>query len=398
MTLKEFNDYLAKFNKSAGSYTRKELYEIGNIYKQVSKKEKNWNDLVKILGVNQSGSNFRQWIYDQTKRKKFGLEDTTEVTPHELTEFEKLYIQQTQTRDANNSYRRSLRDEARIESFKKTITDSVGLLAKLPKVAYTGQKQAKTTTEAVLLISDLHLGVNCNNLYNVFNEKVAAERLGKLVKDTIKYCKTMGVTQLNVLNLGDLVAGIIHPTIRLEQEFDVVEQVMKAAELISDCLNKLQEAAPVITYRSVTDNHARAIANKNEHIEKENFCKIIDWFIEERLKHTNIKFMHDNVDDSMGKFTLLNGKNVMFEHGHCTKPSFAFQAFMGATREWIDYIFMAHLHNPAEHSFQNCKVFINGSIVGTDSYANDKRLYTDPTQKLVIFEGDNVFDININLK
>lgn len=399
MTLKAFNEYLSKFNKDldTDTYTRKDLYQIGKMYKQVNRKERNWDNLVKVLNIGQTGQNFRQWIYDQTKHNKFGLENDTEVSNDNLTEYEKLYIKQTQVRDASNAYRRSLRDEARISSFKATITDSVKLLANLPKVSYIGQKQANNTNEAVLLISDLHLGVDCNNLYNKFNEQIAAERLSKLVTDTIHYCKTMKVEKLNVLNLGDLVAGIIHPTIRLEQEFDVVEQVMKAAELIAECLNNLQQAAPIVTYRSVTDNHARVIANKNEHIEKENFCKIIDWFIEERLKHTNIKFMHDNVDDSMGKFTLLNGKKVMFEHGHCTRPNFALQAFMGATREWIDYIFMAHLHNPAEHNFQNCKVFTNGSIVGTDSYANEKRLYTEPTQKLVIFENNNVIDININL-
>ena len=72
---------------------------------------------------------------------------------------------------------------------------------------------------------------------------------------------------------------------------------------------------------------------------------------------------------------------------------------MGLIRRIPDYIFMAHYHNSSEHTFQNCKVYVNGSIIGTDTYAFEKRLFTEPEQKLLIFNEDNdVINININLK
>ena len=43
------------------------------------------------------------------------------------------------------------------------------------------------------------------------------------------------------------------------------------------------------------------------------------------------------------------------------------------------------------------RVFCNGSIVGTDDYAASKRLYTKPSQMLLVFDGDNVVHYSINL-
>ena len=65
--------------------------------------------------------------------------------------------------------------------------------------------------------------------------------------------------KLNVLNLGDLIEGIINMNARVESEIDSSQQIIFASELLAEVLNKLQEAAPVITYRDVVDNHSRAI-------------------------------------------------------------------------------------------------------------------------------------------
>ena len=47
-------------------------------------------------------------------------------------------------------------------------------------------------------------------------------------------------------------------------------------------------------------------------------------------------------------------------HGHEDKKSSVMQDMVGLTREFPDYILMAHYHNSAEHTFQGTKVFISG--------------------------------------
>ena len=43
------------------------------------------------------------------------------------------------------------------------------------------------------------------------------------------------------------------------------------------------------------------------------------------------------------------------------------------------------------------KVIINGCVCGVDQYAYSKRLFGKPEQTLLIFEGNDMIDVNINL-
>jgi len=172
---------------------------------------------------------------------------------------------------------------------------------------------------------------------------------------------------------------------------------MQAGELLAQALVKLQEAAPEVIYRSCTDNHSRFTPDKNQHLEKESWCKLIDWFLTVRLQSTNIKMVNDNLSDSLGKFYLMNGKTVMFAHGHLDKPNSSFQNFIGATEEYVHYVLLGHYHCEKTKYFQNMKVLINGSICGTDPYAESIRKYTKPAQTLLVFDDDNLINYSINL-
>jgi len=108
-------------------------------------------------------------------------------------------------------------------------------------------------------------------------------------------------------------------------------------------------------------------------------------------------FPNDNIDAGVGMFKV-NGKTFMFAHGHEDKKSSVVQDMIGLTNEWVNCIFLAHYHNAAEHTFQNCKVYVNGSIMGTDTYAYGRRLFSEPEQKLLVFDGNNIIDINVRLK
>ena len=286
-----------------------------------------------------------------------------------------------------NSYRKNIRDEARIQNLKELIVESISKLpnlpqVKCPKVTSTGKKKA------VLMLSDLHIGVNCDNFYNTYNVDVAAYRLSKLARDTIQYCNEMNVTELNVCNLGDMIHGLIHINARLEQQMDTVEQVMTAAELLSGFLTQLDSQTFRVVYRSCTDNHSRIVADKNQHIEKDNLYRIIDWYLVERLKGTDIEFKFDNLDAGIGMFKLFD-RNIVFVHGHEDSIDKMMQNMVGATGQVIDYALMGHFHSEKMKSYQGFKVYVNGSIVGTEQYALSKRLFSRPTQTLLIFQAND---------
>ena len=112
--------------------------------------------------------------------------------------------------------------------------------------------------------------------------------------------------------MGDDIHGIIHTNARVQQETDAVTQTMVAAEIIAEALNKLTKAAPEVYYKSCSDNHSRMSPNKEESIQEESLSRFVDWMLQERLKDKSILFVEDNLDHSLGKFTLLNGKKVVF--------------------------------------------------------------------------------------
>lgn len=396
ITVEEFQTYIDSFHKEKGQYTIEELLQIGVMFKSLPVKKRNWASLHQLLGIyNFSAEAYRHRVERYIRCNPDKIEPNIEGDI-----FRNDYLEKQKVRDWYNAYRRDIRQESRIENLVDEIKLTVDKLKNLPVIKYESKDDVILDKEAVLLLSDLHIGVDCNNYYNSYNQNIAKERLEKLLNETIDYCRSNHVTRLNILNLGDMIAGLIHTNARIEQQMDVAEQVMVAAEYISQFLNELQKGVPEVTYRSVYDNHSRLVANKNEHIEKEQLSKIIDWFIKERLKETNILFYDNDIDGGIGTLTLNNGQKMIFAHGHQDGRNSSYQNFIGLTQQWVDYICLAHYHNPASKDFQGCKVFINGSIVGTEQYAFGKRLFTKPSQKLLIFRKDSktVQDIDINLE
>ena len=410
----KFLEYVEKFNKQPGEYTEDELVDIGIFHQSLEKWEKNWNDVADMLGVkDRTGDQFRKWILWKRYQKGMVeknprvLSDKTidEVTQEDVTgslqeQTQALAKERMRLRDERTSFNKTLRNEARLERFIQTIQDVAKTYAPLPAVVNTTFSKELPSCEAVYGLADLHIGPVIENCINNYNYEEAVNRVNKIAEDVIYYCQLHNVHTLHFINMGDLIAGLIHPTIRLEQEFDVIDQVVKAAELVAEMLNTLQQAAPVVTYRSVVDNHARLMPDKHQHIELENLNRIIDIFVKDRLEgKSNIQFMDDNLDIGIGRFVLENGKKLYFMHGHEDKKTSVVQDLMGLTHEFPDYILMAHYHNSAEHTFQGAKLFISGSVIGTDSYAFGKRLFNQPEQKLLIFDSrNNVVDIDVRCK
>lgn len=427
MTLKEFEEAIDSIDvdqRDDGRYTRDEIYDLGCKFIDMTQAEKRqfggWDKLVEILQpldkngeVMKKGDTLRVWIKSTRYAKDEMVRDERLIsgkTIDDITfeEFENqteaikqnLYKQQVKTRDVMNSYRRSLRDDARVEYMNDIIKESVLKLQDLPMIQFNSTEDIDNNAEAIMLFSDLHIGLEVNNFFNVYNVEIAKKRVAKYVDDTIYLCKKNNVKRLNILNLGDLINGNLRTTARIENNEDVIEQVITASEIMSEALNKLQEAAPEVIYRSCSDNHSRVTPNFKENIEKENYFRLIDFYLEARLKDSNIQFCHDNLDIDLGLFELMNGKKAVFAHGHRENINTVVQGFMGAVRGYIDYVFVGHFHESKMKSFQGVKVFVNSSICGSDNYAQSKRLYGTAEQTLLIINGtiESVNHINLDIK
>ena len=211
ITRQEFDSYIESFNKKPGEFTKDEIYEIGVKHKQLCNLDKDWNALVLRLGWTKSTEYLRCWIKRRQKadgtlpKAKITEEAIQNITKEDLVdEKQELIKQRTRVREEWSQYRKLLRDDSRVDSFKDSLAEAINNLPNLPKINYNGY-YADSNSEAILMLSDLHIGVKCDNFYNTYNTEVASQRLTKLVKSTIEYCKLAKVNTLNVVNLGDLI-------------------------------------------------------------------------------------------------------------------------------------------------------------------------------------------------
>lgn len=403
MTKQQFIDYVAKFKKNPGEFTRDEIYLIGTYHKTLPQADKSWDWVKDITGWEGTKESLRSFIKDSHRRDMKGLQpaEPSKESAEEDSyreKIESLYKEKIKIRDYRNDFNKDLRVEARLEELKDVMIEAAKALPELPLIKCDRSLASSKQSSAILVLSDWHIGQVSDNFYNKYDETIAKERLKLIIKKAIKYCSYHKVSTLHVLNLGDLIEGYINLDARIQQTRDVCDQVMLSAEYMAEALAELQQAAPVITYRSVLDNHARFHQDKKQAIPSENFNRLVDWFIKERLKGSHIQFMDDNLSPTFGRFALENGMKVAFAHGHEPKDrkEHTLQTMVGALREWTDVVIYGHLHNPAEHVYQNMRVFYNGSLCGVGTYPMSLGLFTEPSQKLLIFDNKDFLNLDLS--
>ena len=93
MTKQEFYEFIDSFKKNPGEYTSEEVYEIGKVHKALSMQDRNWGELVKILGLNKTGNALRKYVayhMNLDEKQKETLEEFDENTTDNSQEITKV--------------------------------------------------------------------------------------------------------------------------------------------------------------------------------------------------------------------------------------------------------------------------------------------------------------------
>ena len=245
MTKESFIAFVNEKLNSGNDLTKDDVYEIGKKHRELPKSERSWAWVADLIHWKGTGESLRGFVLRRMKEE--GLVDSPVDLNNEDSLVKKraeLYRERQQVRDEWSTYNRMMREDARIETFKEAIQDAARVQKPFKKVSYHGS--TLVDVEAIAMLSDLHIGVEFDDFCNRYNLEIAKQRVSKYVDDVRRYCTLHKVKRLNVVNLGDLISGIIHTTIRLEQEFDVISQIMNASEILAGILNDLQDVAPEV--------------------------------------------------------------------------------------------------------------------------------------------------------
>ena len=377
----------------------------------------------KLLGlINDSWADIAQLIYETTgefkdrsthfKACKKALENgelelegfeqdyeqsSNEVSKEELKElifeYKKERIKLSDERSQIRAYERRISREETLKEIALEAAREIGktkslLPANLQPIDRAGYN------EAIVQLSDWHYGIEIDSAWNTFNPKICRERILTLLDELIAFCYTYGVNNLHIVNLGDLIAGRIHNTIRLESRCDVITQTMMVSEILAEFISSLTAEGINVNYYDCIDNHSRLEPIKTQSLELESLTRIVTWYLETRLESNKLfKIHYSEFGDDILTFTVLNGKyTVGGVHGHKDRPIKVVDNLTMMTRLNYDLILTAHLHHFSCEEKNEVVVISNGSLMGTDTFAKDLRLTSKPSQNIILVNEQSVCD------
>ena len=302
---------------------------------------------------------------------------------------EKLELQKEKLkfRDQKREFNNKLRRMARLEHLEDYLKETVEEIKpiNLPKI----KDKKKSDNEAMVVISDEHIGMKIDSKFNTYNIEIAKERLAKLQKETMNKVEKEGIEKLYIAHLGDGIHGAIHTTARIESEENVIQQIITLAYMLESFVEEFVQKGIEVTFCSVAGNHTRALPNKKESLgTAENFERLLTVFLGKAFNQFD---NYKQIDDEEGIIVLdIKGKTVVLVHADLDKGNGVVTKLNDMLNLSIDYIFTGHVHNAFYKEHGNAVQFGVGSLCGLDQYAISGRFSGRPSQMILTFDDDGV--------
>lgn len=344
---------------------------------------------------------FKNYIDAKNLFVKQNLDDVDmlEELSIKLRELEKAKIK---LRDERTDYQKSLREDARRESFIELVERA--MKEKIDAFNYKASPVINSDDDMVVCLSDLHAGIEIDNWWNVYNTQILKNRLHKYLNEIHKIQKTHQCKICHVVLGGDAISGAIHENLRLQNNENVIEQLKIVITYIGEFIYILQEWFESINIYSVSGNHSRLNPNKEYHLKGEELEEMIPFCLKIQFAQNDkvsvCDYMACKIDSTISAFKTRGNKLFYVVHGDHDTPSNVVKnlTLMSGTKP--DGIIMGHRHNNALSTEHGVKIIQCGSVVGTDDYCVDKRISGEPEQCVFITNEHRtiqcLYDIGLN--
>ena len=193
--------------------------------------------------------------------------------------------------------------------------------------------------------------------------------------------------KLHLVVLGDLFQGHIHTSARVASEELVCDQIMGVSEILAQAINELSQYVEETVVYMTYGNHGRTVPNKKDNIHRDNLERLIPWWLEYRLQENDsVTFAEDNGTEFL--FIEAAGHDICASHGDLdtvkSSPRLLSTLFHKRFGKDIEYILLGDKHHRESFEELGVTAIICGALCGSDDYANGKRLYSTPSQMLLI--------------
>ena len=299
--------------------------------------------------------------------------------------------------DARVDYNRLIRQEARKESYadmvKNIICQNVEPI-NIP-VHYT---LFNSTTDLLCHLTDIHTGIEIHNWKNDFDEDILKHRIEKFTSDIIDIRGQHG-SENCYLVIGEILSGLIHSNLRLQNNMDLMEQFKYISELISAMLIRMANHFNHIYVYVTPGNHSRVSPKKEEALDGENMDVLLPFYLKARLQNIeNISICDNTIEPEIAMFNI-RGNNVFAAHGHKDNPSSVVQNFTMLFGIKPDIVLLGHRHTNGLTTVYDTKVIESGCVSGTDQFAMSIRKANRPEQTVSVIGEDGLiclYDIKLD--
>lgn len=300
-------------------------------------------------------------------------------------------------RDERTDLQKSLREYARKESFIEVVERAMAKHIEPFKIM--PHQTVASDRDMIVCLSDMHTGIECDNMWNKFNTDILQKRLNSYVDSIIKIQKIQNCKVCYLVLGGDMISGFCHKNLRLQNNENVIEQLKIAVTYIAEFVKAIQDMFESVKIYSVSGNHSRLMPNKDEALTGEDLDSLIPFCLQlkfENNKHITVdKYMLDN---TIGSFMTRAGYVFYLVHGDKDSPSTVASNLGMMTGKIPNAVIMGHRHKNALETSGVTKIIQCGCVVGMDDYAVDKRLFGEPEQCVVITSNEQVVECFYNIK
>lgn len=367
------------------------IYRIGSQKDQIG----TWQDVADILndelGYEYTESRYRK-MYQAFQKMASGQSCVQQQSdPHDdiLQKKYDMEKERVRLRDERGELNRIIRAQARADTLVEMIHDVI-LESVPPMRGYSPNVHQTSDNDLLVHLTDLHAGLKTKNFANAYDVDVMRDRLFAYADKICSVQMLHGSENCYLLLGGDLISGLIHSNLRLENNMNVIQQVMAVSSALCEFIAAIAPAFHNVYVYGVPGNHSRCLPLKEDNMKGENLDHLVFWYLEAAMReYRNVHCIPNDIEESVAIFRVRDHL-VYGVHGDKDSVSSVVQSLTMFFKEKPDFVLMGHRHVNGLTTVYDTKVIESGCLSGPDNFCMDKRLRNQAEQMVAVINKDGL--------
>lgn len=304
----------------------------------------------------------------------------------------RLEIEKIKFRDERNAWTQQNRIQARAEAKLDNIEQALMDFGRINFPEHKRSDSKNADRAMIIMLNDLHIGQTFDNFFGKYNTEIAERRMAQLLDKVKEIAQRHGCGSCIVSLGGDNCSGNIHKTIQVSNREDVIQQIKKAAEMVTSFCYELTQIFDIVKLVAVDGNHSR-LDKKEEAMHDERLDSLVPYCVNLALGHLdNFQYLDSaNIDSGIAMFNVY-GNYFLSVHGD----------YDDFTKNGVNnlitmvglipkYILFGHHHTCSVDEANGIVMIRGGSLVGTgDQHTVERRIRGHASQMICVCNENGV--------